>query len=122
LSASGDLEGVGRHRRDRLAVVAHLAPGEHVLVDDVEPDADVELVAGHDGAHSGKGRRPRGLDAHDARPRVGALLDLRVQHARDDHVAHVAGVARELLARVRAARRATDVPEAGAPGARARHA
>ena len=76
---------VGNHRRDQIAVIAHLVDRENGLildahaVDGIEP---LEVFAGDDGVNAGSLRGARGIDSADARVRVRAAQDLGVQHAR----------------------------------------
>ena len=95
-----DLRALGGDRGDRLAEVAHHVLGEDVLVDDVEADLVVELVAGEHGVHARKRLGPRGVDAQDAGAGVRAVLDLRVEHRRQQQVPGVERVAGELLGRL----------------------
>ena len=107
-SLAGYLQRVGGHGRNGLAVVPHLLLGEDVLVDHVEAEPVVELGADEDGADSRQGLGARDVDPEYAGPRVGALLDLGVEHARKAHVARVDRLAGELLDGVDAALRLAD--------------
>ena len=87
----GDLVGECRHRRDQLALVAHLVLGEQPPVLDERPVADVGHVIVRD-----HGEHPRqlpclgGVDARDAGVGVVGVAELGLEHA--GHV-QVGGVA-----------------------------
>jgi hypothetical protein len=79
---------VGRHQRDRLSLVAHVAPGQHRLVGDLHP---VDLAPGHvlvgeHGVDAGHGKRLGDVDRPDVRAGVRAAQRGAVEHPLDAHV------------------------------------
>ncbi len=66
------LDGLGRDERHRLALVAHLACGEHRLVGDLEPVGGParDVACGEDGVDSRRGPRGRHVEPADVRRRV----------------------------------------------------
>ncbi len=113
----------GRDRGHRLArepdpVDGHDGP----VLDGVAPvRVDVQDVRAREHGDDARHReRRRGVDGHD--PGVGhrAAQHLAVEHPGHAHVAHVPGIATQLVVRVHAAHRAThlggrDAPAGGAP-------
>ena len=93
---AGYVQALGCYGGDGLAEVADDFFCKYGLVDDVKPDAVVELLAGEHGMHSWEALGLGGVDREDLRPGVGALFHLGVQHARQHHVARVHGPAGEL--------------------------
>jgi len=84
-----DFERIGGDRGNRFAVIADFFFGENVLVDDVEPELVVEFLAEKDRADSAQGFGFRNVYPLDHSPRMGAFLDLCMQHARERHVADI---------------------------------
>ena len=68
--------------------------GQDVLVHDVQADAVVKLLASKDRVDTREVLGFGGVDRQDLRPRVRALLHLRVEHAGEHQVARVHGPAR----------------------------
>ena len=122
-------QGGRRHRGDRVAVIERLVLRHHVArqVGEVGRglarlgDADRrrrEVRAGDHGLDAGHRFRLRGVDREDARVRVRAAHELRVQHAGQRQVGAVVGVAGDLVQPVVTDRpRAQDLVRAVAFGA-----
>ena len=94
---SGGDQVVSCNGGDSFTVVAYLAPGQDVLVHQVESHPVVEFFAGDHGPHAGQGLRFGGVDLFDPGPGVGAFEHLTVQHARQGHVADIGGLAGDLF-------------------------
>ncbi len=107
--------GFGRHRRDRLADIAHLALGDGVLVLDEGAHAMpfAEILAGDDGVHAGHRQRFAEIVALDAGMGVRAAEQGAVQHARAIEIGDVLRAALDLLAHL-------DARQIGADGAKRR--
>ena len=106
----GDGPRVGGHRRHRFAEVPDFVLGQDVLVDHVEAEPVVEIVAGEDGAHARQTLGARHVDAPDLRARVRALLDLCVKHPGQRHVADIERRAGQLVGHVVTHRAVADLP------------
>ena len=90
----GDVAGVGDDRGDLLSLEAHLVGGQHGLGVAAQSRHPGELVLGQEltgdhGDDTGERRRRTGVDAADARVRVGAAQDCHVEHAGQHHVVDV---------------------------------
>ena len=89
---------VGGDDRDRLALVAHLVPGEDRLVGDLEPVglAAGDVLVGEDRVHAGDGERGRDVELADAGARVGAAEGGAPQHPVGPQVGRVGELALDL--------------------------
>ena len=120
-----DVQRLGGHQRDRLAVEAHLIRGQHRHI-----RAAALLLAGlarHVGHQLDVGQVRRGEDAgdarqvarlahvqpHDPRARLRAAEDLGVEHQRQREVARVHRGAHGLAHRIHAAQWLADLPQLG---------
>ena len=98
-SVLGDVAVFGDHGRDRLAVVAHLLDGDHVLDDRAGAEGGKRRrMLGHVGAcddadHSRQRLRLRRVDLRDARVRMRAAHDRGVRHVLELDVVEVAALA-----------------------------
>ena len=107
----GDRPRVGGHRRHRFAEVPDFVLGQNVLVDHVKAEPVREIMAGEDRAHAGQALGARHVDAANLGPRVRALLDLRVEHPWQRHVADVESRAGQLVRHVVTDGAAADLPQ-----------
>ena len=107
----GDRQRVGGHRRHRFAEMADFVLGQDVLVDHIKAEPVVEIMAGEDRAHAGQTLGARHVDAPDLGARVRALLDLRVEHPWQDHVADIERRAGQLVRHVVTHGAAADLPQ-----------
>ena len=94
----GDVGGLGDHRRDLLALEAHLVRGEHGLSVARERRHPGEVVLGHelagdDGDDALDRLGPRGVDRRDAGVRVRAPQELQVEHPGERDVVEVVALA-----------------------------
>ena len=94
------VERVGGHGGDGLALIADDVARQDSLVAQVEAQANVEVLAGEHGAHSGHRAGRRRVDANDARRSMGRGEDRRVQHAGEREIGRVARRAGHLVDRV----------------------
>ncbi len=106
----GQIFALGGDERDRVADAAHLSLGQYALVENrhaITIRAGDVLVRQHrmDARH---GLRCARIDSTDERMGVRAPQDLRVQHARQRHVARVDGLAGDFLPRIQPRGRRTD--------------
>jgi hypothetical protein len=119
-----------RHRRDRLAAIAHALARQRMLGarDRQHAESLVAIGAGDDGDDSGQRRRCRDIDLEDLGVGIGAAKDAARQRAGLDEIGGVFGAARNLLRPVDhrhiAADRAggRDLAHGVAPAARSRAA
>ncbi len=95
----GDVAVLGDHGRDRLAVVAHLLDGDHVLDDRAGAEGGKrrrmlgDVGARDDADHAGQRLGLRRVDGDDARVRVRAAHDRRMRHVLELDVVEVAALA-----------------------------
>jgi hypothetical protein len=96
--AAGLLRVLGRHKRDRLAEVAHLAHGQDGLVGELEPVALLtrNVPVREDGVDAGHALGLRGADALHLRGGVRAADGVAVEHPRGEEVARVGELAGDL--------------------------
>ena len=87
----------GRHRGDRLALVAHVAAAHHHLRAHLVGDRGWKVVAGHHREHAVERRRGAGVDRADAGVGVRAAQHFAVQHARQVEVGAVVGAPGHLV-------------------------
>ncbi len=91
--------GFSRHRRNRIAYVAHFAAGQDVVV--LYRPAEVAVLhkirVSDDGLDAGNGQRWTDIQFNDARVRNGAAQHLRVQHPRHAHIPHILDPPRNLV-------------------------
>ena len=104
----------GRHRRHRLALVAHLVAGQRMLAarDRQHAEGPGAVRAGDDRQHARQLRRLRDVDVEDLRVRVGAAIDAPGQHLGLDEIGRVLGATRHLLRPVHHGHIAADVVDA----------
>ncbi len=89
----------GRHRRDRLALVAHLAARQRILVarDRQHAERLVAIRTRDDRQHAGQGQRLGDIDLDDLGMRIGAAVDASRQHAGRKKIGRVLGAAGDLF-------------------------
>ena len=87
----------GRHRGDRMALVAHVAAAHHHLRAHLVRGLGGKIVAGHHREHAVERFRGAGVDRADAGVGVRAAQHLAVQHAGQVEVGAVVGAAGHLV-------------------------
>ena len=100
-----------RHRRHRLAAIAHLVARQRMLAarDRQHAEGLVAVGAGDDRLHARQLRGLRDVDLEDLGVRIGAAVDAPRQHAGLQDVGRVLGAARHLLRPVHHRHVAADV-------------
>ncbi len=98
----GDLDAVGRDRRDLVAQAPHLVALERhvVLGEDAERPLVRHVGGGQHRVHAGQRPGPARVDAHDARMHARRAQDLRVELAGEIQIVQVARLAARLVGRV----------------------
>jgi hypothetical protein len=110
--------GVGDHRNDRLALVAHLFGGQRrlVVLAEVEQaqqgvEIDRHVAAGEDAAHAGAALGLGGGDRADAGMVVGAAQAFQMQHAVEAVIVEERRARGDMAQNVLAPRRLADLVE-----------